>query len=102
MGFRYLFNLTSLVFFVTLLLFNLILLNPKTEIVSAAPKVIPDTYGFQGHYYTNAQTKTYNIGSNADAIGINDKFGVKKIYPTAQGGREWFVNMSDPLKDSNF
>jgi hypothetical protein len=104
MGFRFLFNLTSLVFFVTLLLFNLILLNPKTEIVSAAPKVIPDTYGFQGHYYTNAQTKTYNIGfsSNADAIGINDKFGVKKIYPTAQGGREWFVNMSDPLKDSNF
>ena len=78
MKFRFLFNLTSLVFFVTLLLFNLILLNPETEIVSAAPKVIPDTYGFQGHYYTNAQTKTYNIGfsSNADAIGINDKFSM--------------------------
>jgi hypothetical protein len=31
-----------------------------------------------------------------------DKFGIKKVYPTQQGGREWFVNMDNPYKDSNF
>jgi hypothetical protein len=33
---------------------------------------------------------------------IVDKFGVKKIYPTKQDGREWFINMDNPGKDSTF
>jgi hypothetical protein len=31
-----------------------------------------------------------------------DKFGIKKIYPTAQGGNEWYVNMEDPASDPMF
>ena len=31
------------------------------------------------------------------------KFGIREIYPTKPlGGREWYVNMSSPLNDSNF
>lgn len=31
----------------------------------------------------------------------DDQFGVKKIYPTKVGGREWFMNMADPKNDSS-
>jgi hypothetical protein len=31
----------------------------------------------------------------------NDPFGIKKIYSTKQGGREWFMNMSNPQNDPN-
>ena len=31
-----------------------------------------------------------------------DKFGIKKVYPTQLGGREWFVNMDNPYNDTNF
>jgi len=31
-----------------------------------------------------------------------DKFGIKKIYPTKMGGREWYVNMNSPVNDSIF
>ena len=30
------------------------------------------------------------------------KFLVKKIYPTREGGREWFINMNDPTGDKIF
>ncbi len=32
----------------------------------------------------------------------NDIFGIKKMYPTVKGGREWFINMEDPLNDNTF
>jgi hypothetical protein len=28
-----------------------------------------------------------------------DRFGTMQIYPTIQGGREWFINMQDPFND---
>ena len=31
-----------------------------------------------------------------------DKFGVKEIYSTKGGGREWFLNMENPKKDPLF
>jgi len=31
-----------------------------------------------------------------------DKFGIKEIYPTKIGGREWYVNMSSPESDKMF
>ena len=31
-----------------------------------------------------------------------DIFGVNEIYPTAKNGREWFINMEDPLNDKSF
>ena len=31
-----------------------------------------------------------------------DKFGIKEIYPTKQGGREWYISMSNPRNDNIF
>ena len=31
-----------------------------------------------------------------------DKFGIEEIYPTKQGGREWFINMENPTSDGIF
>jgi hypothetical protein len=31
-----------------------------------------------------------------------DIFGVDEIYPTAKNGREWFIDMQDPLNDDAF
>ena len=31
-----------------------------------------------------------------------DKFGVDEIYPTKDGGREWFLDMENPKKDPRF
>jgi hypothetical protein len=31
-----------------------------------------------------------------------DVFGVEKIYPTADGGNEWYVDMDDPESDPSF
>lgn len=31
-----------------------------------------------------------------------DKFGIKEIYPTMQGGREWYINMKNPKNDTMF
>jgi hypothetical protein len=33
---------------------------------------------------------------------ILDDFGIEKIYPTAAGGNEWYVNMNDPDSDPLF
>jgi hypothetical protein len=34
--------------------------------------------------------------------GGNDHFGVKEVYPTKQGGNEWYVNMDNPRDDPSF
>ena len=31
---------------------------------------------------------------------IKDKFGISEIYPTKENGREWYLNMTNPLNDS--
>ena len=31
-----------------------------------------------------------------------DQFGVNEIYPTKEGGREWFINMQNPEEDDVF
>src|SRR2546428_12723349 len=31
-----------------------------------------------------------------------DKFGVKEMYPTKPGGREWYINMDNPKNDGMF
>src|SRR6476660_8975561 len=40
-----------------------------------------------------------NTASSPDRL---DKFGIKEIYPTMQGGREWYINMSNPRNDNIF
>ena len=34
-------------------------------------------------------------------IGVN-KFAIKEIYPTKQGGRQWHINMKNPKDDPIF
>ena len=33
---------------------------------------------------------------------MNDRFGIAEIYPTKENGREWYLNMNNPLNDSLF
>ena len=40
--------------------------------------------------------------SSSSNSATNDIFGIKKIYPTMSGGREWFINMNDPRSDGVF
>ena len=37
-----------------------------------------------------------------DDTNTTDKFGIKKMYPTKQGGREWFIDMINPKSDGIF
>src|SRR6185437_3218658 len=53
-----------------------------------------DPFGFKK---TIDFAKQSAINTNA----TNDPFGIKKIYPTKHGGREWFMNMSNPKNDPN-
>jgi hypothetical protein len=39
---------------------------------------------------------------NSNTATINDEFGIKQIYPTEPGGREWYINMNDPRSDGLF
>jgi hypothetical protein len=32
----------------------------------------------------------------------NDTFGIAEIYPTKEDGREWYLDMNNPLNDSHF
>src|SRR5690242_4230175 len=40
--------------------------------------------------------------SNSGSSARLDKFGIKEIYPTMQGGREWYINMKNPKNDTMF
>ncbi len=53
-----------------------------------------DPFGFK---------KTINFAKQSaiNTTATNDPFGIKKIYPTRHGGREWFMNMSNPKNDPN-
>jgi hypothetical protein len=48
-----------------------------------------------------SQTKTIGFTANLSQKGL-DKFGIKEIYLTKKGGREWYVNMADPGNDPIF
>jgi hypothetical protein len=43
-----------------------------------------------------------NLQSYDDNDNTIDKFGIKKMYPTTQGGREWFIDMINPKSDGMF
>jgi hypothetical protein len=55
------------------------------------------------HKPSNHVTKTISnsteITRTSSAV---DKFGIKEIYLTKQGGREWYINMNNPKNDSLF
>src|SRR5215208_8419159 len=37
-----------------------------------------------------------------DDNNTTDKFGIKKMYPTSEGGREWYIDMINPKSDRTF
>ena len=60
------------------------------------------SYG--NHEVLNKVTYEYEntYGSPENIFEVKDKFGIQKIYPTKQGGREWYVNMENPRLDNHF
>lgn len=51
---------------------------------------------------SSSLTSSSSSSSSSDNNPRNDIFGIKKIYPTKNGGREWFMNMDDPRADGTF
>ncbi len=45
---------------------------------------------------------TFKIQGQNITYVKEDPFGIAEIYPTAEGGREWYVNMSNPENSSDF
>ena len=48
---------------------------------------------------TSINKAIVSITVSSTDVGTNDKFGIKKIYPTKPGGEEWYMNMQDPKND---
>jgi hypothetical protein len=63
-------------------------------LVSASPSQVP--LPLQSSPSSSLQ---FNISATETEF---DAFGIAKIYPTKEGGREWFINMSDPKSSPNF
>jgi len=86
---------------------------PIKNIIEANPKIFQlktKTTALQPVVITANKLveQKFGIKKNGGLIHItdgstnqNDIFGIKKIYPTKQGGREWFMNMTDPKNDPN-
>ena len=63
----------------------------------------PSSYS-QIPFLPNSENKSSNnsyFNGNDQNVGV-DKFGIKEIYPTKSGGREWFINMANPRNDPIF
>ena len=61
--------------------------------ISIFATVIPTiVFIYYYHYYSLISSSIKKV----------DKFGIKKIYPTTAGGREWFVDMDNPFVDNLF
>jgi hypothetical protein len=50
----------------------------------------------------NVATDNEETLQSYDDNNTTDKFGIKKMYPTTQGGREWFIDMINPKSDGMF
>jgi hypothetical protein len=49
-----------------------------------------------------AENDAFSVQETNSTNDKKDVFGVSEIYPTAIGGREWFVNMTNPANSSHF
>lgn len=50
----------------------------------------------------DAKNDAFNVQESNSTNDKKDIFGVSEMYPTAIGGREWFVNMTNPANSTNF
>ncbi len=73
-------------------------------------RIVPRATDNAGNQAWNSIYVTVNTRSSSEvsvsastlSSTTSDKFGVKKIYPTAKGGNEWYVNMENPANDPMF
>jgi hypothetical protein len=50
----------------------------------------------------DAKNDAFSVQESNSTNDKKDIFGVSEIYPTAIGGREWFVNMTNPANSTHF
>ena len=50
----------------------------------------------------NSYASMYEIDVFGSAATNVDKFGIKLLYPTKNGGEQWFIDMNNPLGDNRF
>ena len=63
-------------------------------------RILQFTSASNSSKYMTMSAKTNNAAQIAkDHL---DRFGIRKIYPTKGGGREWFIDMDDPTNDGIF
>jgi hypothetical protein len=67
-------------------------------------RLVPRVTDNAGNQVWNSIYVTIASSPSGGGGGSNtlDKFGIEKMYPTASGGNEWYVNMNDPTSDSLF
>jgi hypothetical protein len=51
---------------------------------------------------SNDLIQTFKASTAQAAFSAVDKFGVRMLYPSKQGGEEWFINMENPTGDGRF
>ena len=54
------------------------------------------------HSIINDSSENSTLVSATTPPTTVDKFGIKEIYPTKEGGREWYINMDSPTSDGTF
>ncbi len=80
-------------------IFNMLILT-SVEIPAREFLVGNGAYSF--YEVATASIDRNHASSSHSGPHANDIFGIKKIYPTKDGGREWFIDMNDPRSDGIF
>ena len=60
---------------------------------------LPNPSYSQIPFLPNIENKSSDRYFNNNTNGGVDKFGIKEVYPTVTGGREWYVNMVTLLNE---
>src|SRR5215208_7334902 len=60
------------------------------------------TYGETNNTAVSEENLQSYVDDYDDNNNTTDKFGIKKMYPTTQGGREWYIDMINPKSDGIF
>ena len=60
------------------------------------------TYGETNNTAVSEGNLQSYINDYDDNNNATDKFGIKKMYPTSEGGREWYIDMINPKSDRTF
>jgi len=74
-------------------------ISRRTAITAIISVAIFATVALSYYFIALSNNPTFIISSHNREL---DKFGIKEIYPTKAGGREWFINMDNPKNDTIF